>query len=209
MDWGRQVRQDAERADQVIYTLIGVNLAVFLLWQAAIRGPFAGLMQANFTVSAEALVHLRLWTLVTYMFSQVDPMHLLFNMLALWVFGRSVGQALGYRDLLALYLGGGLLAGVGHVAYQLVFGDPSPALGASGSVMAIAVMYGALFPNRTLMINFLFPVPAWLAVTGYVVLDVLGVFGVGRGNVAHAAHLGGAAFGLALWWWRTQASTRR
>jgi membrane associated rhomboid family serine protease len=72
--------------------------------------------------------------------------------------------------------------------------------------MAIAVMFAALFPDRTLLLQFFIPVPAAVAVGGYILLDVLGLVGGGSlgGNVAHAAHLAGAAYGLAWWWFRVR-----
>jgi membrane associated rhomboid family serine protease len=205
VDVRRRWRDDRETSDRVLWGLVGINVVVFALWQFAMwaSAPMAELLMAgNFLVSAEAIVHLRVWTLLTYGFSHIDPTHLIFNLIGLWVFGRAVADTYGWRDLLNLYLVGAVAAGAGHVGYQLLTGDPGPALGASGAVMALAAVFGATFPNRTLMINFLFPVPAAIAVAGYILLDVLGVFGVGGGTIAHAAHLGGAAYGLLFWWWR-------
>lgn len=203
VDWGRQVREDAERAGQVLWTLIGVNVAVFVLWQISRGTAFQSVMGDHFLVSFESIAHFRVWTLVTSTFSQVEPAHLLFNMFALYVFGRDVGQALGWKTLLNLYLVGGVIASACHVLFSVATGDLSPALGASGSVMAVSVMYAALFPNRTLLLQFFIPVPAAVAVGGYILLDVFGLFGSGS-TVAHAAHLGGAAYGLAWWWFRVR-----
>ncbi|MEQ1503758.1 MAG: rhomboid family intramembrane serine protease [Myxococcota bacterium] len=204
VDWGRRVRQDGERSNQVLFGLIAINVLVFLLWTQSAGTILEQVMASQFLVSVESIVHLRVWTLLTAEFSHISPTHLLFNMLGLWVFGREVGQTLGWRDLLNLYLVGAVVASLGHVVFGLVTGDPAPSLGASGAVYAISVVYAAMFPNRTLMINFLIPVPAAVAVAGYILLDLFGAFGMGGGGVAHAAHLGGAAYGLAFWWWRTQ-----
>ncbi|HHO53684.1 MAG TPA: rhomboid family intramembrane serine protease, partial [Deltaproteobacteria bacterium] len=95
----------------------------------------------------------------------------------------------------------GIMASAGHVIYSLITQDPTPALGASGSVMALAVLFGAMFPNRTLLLNFFIPVPAALAVAGFILLDIMGAVS-GGSQVAHAAHLGGAAYGLAYWYLR-------
>jgi membrane associated rhomboid family serine protease len=201
VNWAASVRRDAENADQVLFTLMAINVAVFILWHIALgAGWFAqSLMSAHFTVSAESILNLRVWTLLTSAFSQVELFHLLFNLLGMWVFGREVGHRVGPRGLVVLYVGGAVVASAAHVLYNLISGDLVPALGASGSVMALAVMFGAMFPNRTLMINFFFPVPAAMAVGLYVLLDVFGLFGVGGGGIANAAHLGGAAFGLAYY----------
>jgi membrane associated rhomboid family serine protease len=201
VNWGRQVRVDTERANQVLWGLIGVNVVVFLLWQIAWGTILENLLVDHFLVSAESVFSLRLWTLVTSEFSHTDGVHLLFNMLALWIFGRDVAHSVGWKHFLHLYLAGAIVASLGHVAFQLMTGDPTPALGASGAVMAISVVFAALFPNRTLMINFFIPVPAALAVGFYILMDVMGLMGTGSG-VAHAAHLGGALYGLLFWWWR-------
>ncbi len=208
VDWGRWVRRDHERAQQVLFGLIGLNVLVFILWSQARGSVLEGLMVQHFMVSVEALVHFRVWTLLTSAFSHYDTSHLLFNMIGLYVFGRDVGRALGSATLLQLYLVGGIAASVGHVLFSVFTGDMVPALGASGSVMALAVMFGALFPSRTLLINFFIPVPAALAVAGYLLLDVLGTFSP-TSTVAHAAHLGGAAWGFAWWYFRVRQPGQR
>ena len=188
---------------RILWILVGVNVLVYIAWQSAIRAGddsfLAGLMLGNFMVSLEAVSAGRYWTLLTSAFSHIDPIHLFVNMLALWVFGRDVLQIVGRLAFLHLYVVGAILASLGHVAYSLVTGEPNPAVGASGSVMAIAVVFAALFPRRTLLINFFIPVPAALAVAAYIVLDVVGAFGGIAGQTAHAAHLGGAAYGLIYW----------
>ena len=161
-------------------------------------GP-SSFMEDHFLVSLNAVLSLRVWTLITSCFSHQDFNHFLFNMFAFYVFGRSVGEVVGSRGLVHVYLVGGLLASLGHVAFQIITGSNVPALGASGSVMAFAVVYGATFPKRKLYLYFAIPVPAIILVVGFVVMDLMGVLGVGKSNIAHAAHLGGAFYGLAYW----------
>lgn len=208
VNWSRHVQKDAERADQTLYALIAINVLVFVAWTQSAGTSLEILMGRHFLVSAEALVDFRVWTLLTSEFSHVSANHLLFNMLGLWVFGKPVAESLGWRALLNLYLVGAVVASAGHVLFQLFTGDPSPALGASGAVMAIAVVFAALFPERTLLLFFVLPVPAAIAVGGFILLDVMGMFGAGRAGIANAAHLGGAAYGLLYWWWRTRRPRR-
>jgi len=193
----------APSTPRLLWGLIGVNVLVYVAWQLAIRqgeGSFwVEAMADHFLVSLQAMRAGRVWTLLTSAFSHIDPFHLFVNMLALWVFGRDVYRVTGARGFLHLYVVGALIASLGHVAYSLLSGSPNPALGASGSVMAIAVVFAALYPRRILLVNFFIPVPAALAVAVYVVLDALGVFGGTSDNIAHAAHLGGAAYGLLYW----------
>ncbi len=178
---------------------MAVNVVVYILWQTVYDDvSMWALMRRNFLVSLPRIQDGAVWTLITSAFSHSDPMHLLVNMLALYVFGGSIYPIIGPRGFLHLYLAGGIIASVGHVVFSWLGGDMTPALGASGSVMAIAVVYGATFPKRTLLINFILPVPAAIAVSGYILYDIWGLFTGGDG-IAHAAHLGGAVYGAIYW----------
>ena len=183
-------------ASSILKGLVGLNVAVYVLWQILGKTEWGyGLMGSHFLLSAESVFSLRIWTMLSMAFSHVGFGHLLFNMIALWIFGREVEAVIGSSRLLHLYIVGALLSSIGHVGFSLLTGDPTPALGASGAVMAIAVQYGALFPKRILLLNFFIPVPAALAIAGWIVMDVMGMFS-GGSTVAHAAHLGGAVYGL-------------
>lgn len=183
----------------VLLALIGVNVAVHVAWLLVRESePVLAFMADHFLVDA-ATVLWRPWTLLTSAFSHISTMHLLFNLLALWVFGRDVAERIGGLAFLHLYVMGAVLASLGHVVYQLLSGSPSPALGASGAAMAIAVVFAALYPRRTLLVQMILPVPAAVAVAGYIVLDLVGALSPADSNVAHAAHLGGAAYGLGYW----------
>jgi membrane associated rhomboid family serine protease len=196
VDWGRHVRQDRDVAEQVLWALLGLNVAVFVAW-TQVRGTFLQLLMAeHFVVSVESIARLRVWTLLTAEFSHRDPTHLLFNLIGLWTFGRRVADALGVRGLLLLYVGGAIAASAGHVAFMALTGGSAGAIGASGAVMALAVAFARLYPQAILQVWFFFPLPAPVAVGGFLLLDVLGLFG-GGGGVANAAHLGGAVFGWA------------
>jgi membrane associated rhomboid family serine protease len=150
------------------------------------------------------------WQLVTYAFLH-DPssiMHLLANMLALYMFGSPVESLLGPRRYAIYYTAAVLGAAVTQLAVMDLQGnDFTPTLGASGGVFGLLLAYGLAFPHNKLMLLFPpIPLPAWLFVTLYGVLElVLGVTGSADG-VAHFAHLGGAAAGFALiLYWRRKA----
>jgi membrane associated rhomboid family serine protease len=182
-----------------LFGLALLNLGVYVAWQLGGAGNYRW-MAAHFLVSAESVVDGRVWTLLTTTLSHTDPTHLLFNLLGLWVFGTPVERVLGPLRFAALYVTGGLAGSIGFVAWCVATGSPNAALGASGAVMAIAVVYAMWFPNRTLMINFLIPVPAWLAVLLFIAMDVYGMFGGGAMGqpVAYSAHLGGAVLGAMI-----------
>jgi membrane associated rhomboid family serine protease len=127
-----------------------------------------------------------------------DGGHIFWNMYALWLFGPELESELGRGAFWRLYLGGALVAGVAEWASYLIAGAPSSAIGASGAVMAVTVLFALKYPHRQLLLFFAIPVPVWLLTVFYVLGDISGAIGPGDG-VAHLAHLGGAAWGL-LWW---------
>jgi membrane associated rhomboid family serine protease len=94
---------------------------------------------------------------------------------------------------------GAVTASVGHVVYNAVSGVDVPALGASGAVMSVAVVSALLYPSRLLLLFFVIPMPVTWGVLLFVLIDLWGLFGAGAGQIAHAAHLGGAAYGLLYW----------
>jgi membrane associated rhomboid family serine protease len=148
------------------------------------------------------------WQLLSYGFLHGSLTHLFFNMFALYMFGGEVERLLGHRHFLVYYL----VCVVGAAIAQLVvMGNmnmpPAPTVGASGGVFGLLLAFGMAWPHRRLMLLFPpIPMPAWLFVTLYGVLELyMGVTGSGAG-VAHFAHLGGMAAGYALIiYWRGKA----
>jgi membrane associated rhomboid family serine protease len=153
----------------------------------------------------------RPWQLLTYGFLHAGPAHLFFNMLALYMFGGDIEQLLGTRRYLVYYL----LCVVGAAVTQLlVMGNidrpPVPTVGASGGVFGLLLAFGMAFPQRRIILLFPpIPMPAWLFVTLYGLLELyLGVTGTSQG-VAHFAHLGGMVVGFVLLTlWRGQTRRR-
>lgn len=177
-----------------------MNVLVFLAWGTASQDPATlDWMQDQFTVSLGGIQQLRLWTLLTSAVSHYQPMHLAFNLYAFWIFSRPLLRALGWRAVVSLYVVGGIVASIGHVSYNYFASNDVPALGASGSVMALGVVFAALFPKVRLALFFLFPMTARTAFAAFFVIDVLGMVG-GAGGIAHAAHIGGAVYGSVYYW---------
>jgi membrane associated rhomboid family serine protease len=99
-----------------------------------------------------------LWQLFTYIFLHGDVSHILFNLLALWMFGGELENYWGSRKFLFYFFFCGIGAGICTVIfspYQLI-----PVIGASGAIYGILLAFGWLFPNRLIYIYFLFPIPA-------------------------------------------------
>ena len=153
-------------------------------------------MTSNFTVSLGGLAEFRGWTLIAYAFSHSDVLHILFNMLFLWVFGRLVEERYGPRNLTFLYLVAGLVAALLHLAVEAGRQVDIPMLGASGSVMGLTVVAAFLHPNLPIYIWGILPIKLkWLAVL-FIVVDLAGMANQVGDPVAHSAHLGGALMGL-------------
>jgi membrane associated rhomboid family serine protease len=155
------------------------------------------------------------YQLVTHMFLHApgfgNIFHILFNMFALFIFGRILENRWGPKRFLIFYLACGLGAAFAHLAMQYFMGGYAPVVGASGAVMGVMIGFAYLFPNTELMIMpFPFPIKAkWFALI-YVGLDLFGGFGrVAGDNVAHFAHLGGALTGfiIVLIWNKTNRRT--
>ncbi|HET7844866.1 MAG TPA: rhomboid family intramembrane serine protease [Xanthomonadales bacterium] len=146
------------------------------------------------------------WQLVTYAFLHGDATHLLFNGLALYMFGSRIERAFGARRFTAYWFACVLGAALAQLATLAILepGRMSPTIGASGGVFGLLLAFGMMYPRERIILLFPpIPMPAWLFVTGYGVVElVLGVTGTQSG-VAHFAHLGGLVAGfLVLAWWR-------
>lgn len=159
-------------------------------WYAPASDPFTKLF---WLYRPDAIGRVWLWQLVTYMFlhSLYDPWHLIFNMLALWMFGGDVERAMGSRKFLTMYLTAGLFAGI----CSCIFTPHSPILGASGAIFAIEVAFAMYFPNAT-VIFFIFPMRAKYLVMIFAGITIFNCITPGSGNVAHFAHLGGLLYGF-------------
>ncbi len=126
--------------------------------------------------------------------------HILFNMFALWMFGRILENVWGGKRFLIFYLICGVGAAAVHLAVQYFTGGFAAAVGASGAIMGVFAAFGYLFPNTELFILFIpFPIKAKWAVLGLAAIDLFGGLSNFSGdNVAHFAHLGGALTGFIL-----------
>jgi len=151
--------------------------------------------------------HFQPWQLVTYAFLHGGYAHLFFNMFALYMFGPEIERLLGARRFITYYIVCVLGAALAQLLALRMVGNPAvPTVGASGGIFGLLLAFGLAFPHRRLMLIFPpIPMPAWLFVTLYGLLELyLGVSGHDSG-VAHFAHLGGMVGGFALiFYWRAQ-----
>lgn len=178
----------------VTAALLVANLAVFLLqlagglplieqfalWPPASSGPRGG-------------PPFEPWQLLTYSFLHGGLLHLAFNMLALYTFGRDVERLFGSLWFLQYYAASVAAAALCHLVVSAWMGaEPIPTVGASGGVYGLLLAFGVYFPRRTLILLFPpIPLPARVFVVLFAALELyFGVTGTLSG-VAHFAHLGG------------------
>jgi len=177
--------------------LIIVNVAVYILLLSFVDSMLAGrpiLLSFNL-MPYDVLRRGELWQLVTYMFLHASIGHILFNMLALWMFGSAIEQTWGTRRFLEFYFICGIGAGICVVLANLLFGDIyQRVIGASGAIYGLLLAFGMLFPDQELLIMFLFPVKAKYAVMIFGAIAFLSSF-QGGGPVSNLAHLGGMLVG--------------
>jgi membrane associated rhomboid family serine protease len=181
-------------------TLIGANVAVFLLTQLF---PRLRLNELLGLIPAFVIHDLRVWQLVTYMFLHGGLFHILFNMLALWMFGAELERIWGTRYFLKFYFATGIGAGVLTVAFSLLPFDfarqlyVSDVIGASGAIYGLLLAYALYFPNRPIYMYLVFPIPAKFFVLIMGAIAFLSSLSE-RGGVANATHLGGLVVGYAM-----------
>ncbi|HET6616958.1 MAG TPA: rhomboid family intramembrane serine protease [Gemmatimonadota bacterium] len=145
-------------------------------------------------------------TTLTSMFMHGGWMHLLGNMLFLWIFGDNVEQAMGSLRFLVFYLICGVAATLAHILTGP--GSQIPSLGASGAISGVLGAYIALFPKqrvRVLMVRVVTEMPAVAVIGLWIVLQFINGIGAmaqteETGGVAYAAHVGGFIAGIALVW---------
>ncbi len=191
----------------VARTLILANVAMFAF--EAVAGDMLtlvlGLWPLGSAARVEGVPGFQPWQLLTYSFLHANIWHILINMYALFMFGGPLEMLWGPRRFLNLYLASVITAAVAQLAYSaLAGGDPYPTIGASGGVFGLLLSYAMVFPNRTIVLLIPpIPMPAWLFVTLYGLLELyLGVTGTQEG-VAHFAHLGGMVGAwLLIRYWR-------
>jgi membrane associated rhomboid family serine protease len=180
-------------------TLILINVAVYLLQQ--LYGQQIAQLFALWPLGSREF---RPWQLLTYAFLHGSIAHIFFNMFALFMFGRALELYWGARRLVLFYLVCVLTAALTQLAAQHGAGVNEEVIGASGGIFGILLAFAWYFPRERIILLFPpIPMPAWLFVTLYGLLELFfGVTGTEAG-VAHFAHLGGMAGGaLCILYWR-------
>lgn len=181
--------------------LLIVNGLVFALTQL-VGGPVAGSL-ALWPVATGLFMP---WQPVTYAFMHANLTHLAFNLFGLWMFGSELERVWGSRRLGIFYTVSVLGAALAQLLVTYLLGSMVPTVGASGGLFGLLIGFAMVFPHRKIVpLLPPIPMPAWLFVTLYGLIELtLGVTGTASG-VAHFAHLGGLLGGwLVIRNWRGQ-----
>ncbi len=175
------------------------NVTLFLIYFFVNRTAGAQFFLLLSLVPQAVIKHFAIWQLFTYMFLH-DPngfSHILFNMLTLWMFGTDLERQWGTKRFLTYYFVCGVGAGICVVLINLLFGEMNArVIGASGAIYGLLLAFGLLYPDRTLLFSFLFPIKAKYFVMILGAIAFLSSFSV-NGGLSNVAHLGGMLFGYA------------
>jgi membrane associated rhomboid family serine protease len=195
------------RTPYVTWALMVINITAFLATWPLLPGDDA----AYALFSDWGMVPARVaggdgWTgVITSMFLHAGWMHIIGNMLFLWIFGDNMEDALGHVKFLAFYLAAGIAAAMLQFAADPM--SPIPMVGASGAIAGVLGGYLLLYPKARvdvllIIIVFfrIFPVPAWIVLGVWFGLQLAGGFATpsDEGGVAYWAHAGGFIAGFVL-----------
>lgn len=187
------------------YAFIALNIILFLYeMYLQSNGQLNSFIDEYGAIPTDIVQGENYFTLFTNMFLHGGWMHLIGNMVFLWIFGDNIEASIGNIKFLLFYLGGGIAASIIHVVLNV--NSHIPSIGASGAISAVMGAYLVMFPGsrvKVLVIYFFksFYLSALIFLGFWIALQLFnGVTALGSdqntGGVAHWAHIGGFAFGL-------------
>ncbi|MEM8666934.1 MAG: rhomboid family intramembrane serine protease [Planctomycetota bacterium] len=208
-DYGREESTPWSRSQNprdITIILLIINVVVFLanmIFSTRSEGARVYWLNDLLAVDDKTLTRPWMWwQFLTYGFAHYSQgvRHLLFNMIGLYVFGRDVERRLGRFEFLRFYLVAIFIGGVVASTGRVLTGVPGSTIGASGAVVATVVLFACYFPNREILLMFVFPIKAWVLAVFYVTTDLIGAAGfwesLGVTGTAFEVHLAGAFFAL-------------
>ena len=175
--------------------IIAANVVLFVLQLVQ-----PGVTWALGLMPAAVVGEFRIWQLGSYMFLHAGVFHILFNMLALWMFGTELERIWGTRYFLKFYFVTGIGAALLTVLFSLLpFAmarslQHSIVIGASGAIYGLLLAYALYFPHRPIYMYLVFPIPARIFV---LIMGVLAFYSslADNNGIANATHLGGLLVG--------------
>jgi membrane associated rhomboid family serine protease len=173
--------------------LIVINVLVYI----AQRRLSYRLITSFLALNTDNVLNGDIWQFITYMFAHGWNMnHLLFNMIALFLFGYQVEREMGSFEFLLYYLVCGILAGVLSFLFYLLTGSNNTLLGASGAIFAVQLAFAVLKPNAIVYIWGILPLRAAVMVLVATAIELISTLTGSDSNVAHLTHL----FGFGAGW---------
>ncbi len=183
----------------VVPILIAINVAVYLNWLWSWNEP--QFLIEHFLVSWAHLEHGHYHVLLTSAFSHNLFFHLFINMFVLLSFGSLLERVMGKFRFLRFYLLAGIVGSLSHavVSYTILESPDQPALGASGAIAGLVLLFSLLFPKEKILVLGLIPVPAIFGALAFIGIDIWGLMAQAGGGglpIGHGAHLGGSFTGI-------------
>jgi membrane associated rhomboid family serine protease len=175
--------------------LIIITSGFFLLQLLPITGS---LLRYYFPlVPYQTFLNGQIWRLLTYMFMHdtVSPLHILFNMLVLWMFGVELENLWGTVRFSVFYILCGIGSGLFSIISMFSSAVYAPVIGASGAVLGVITAFALFYPDRQILLFFVLPVNIRIFVLGYALYSVYGAL-IPHGNISHLTHLGGIIVAL-------------
>jgi membrane associated rhomboid family serine protease len=191
----------------IAYIFIGINILVFLLQVSLPTDQQQGFVFTYGVIPLEIVSGQDFFTLLTNMFLHGGWMHLIGNMLFLWVFADNIEAVIGKIPFILFYFGGGLVASAAHIMFNLQ--STIPAVGASGAISAVLGAYLVMFPASKIKVWVLYIFRSVYMPALY----FLGIWGVQQfingflsivpssaytSGVAWWAHIGGFVYGVLI-----------
>lgn len=194
----------------LVRLIIMVNICVFAMWMFY----DVVFMSQNFTVSWVGLTEGRYWTLITSVFSHNLLIHIAINMFVLNSFGSIMEEVLGHARFLKFYFVAGIVSSLTHALVSAyLIGEPEMgAVGASGSIAGLVLLFSLLFPREKILLFGIIPLPAILGALAFIGLDIWGLVAQTEGGglpIGHGAHLGGAFSGICYYLWLRRRRLKR
>jgi membrane associated rhomboid family serine protease len=188
------------RSGHMITRLIIINVAIFVV--TALINAFApsfyqGTLVHWIAVPGDPVsLILKLWTIISYMFVHAGLSHIFWNMLILYWFGRIVGDMIGDKHILPIYISGGLAGAIAYIlSYYFLIGVVGTYMvGASAAIMALVIIAGMINPDKELRLILIGPVKIKFIILAFILMDLIFI-GKNSNTGGHIAHIGGMLMG--------------
>ena len=172
--------------------LLIINIIVFILIE--ISGQRNILFQLFGLVPRSVIYEYKIWQICTYLFIHGGLLHIIFNMLVLWIIGKDLELEWGKNNFLTFYF----ICGVGAGLITVIINTQSfiPVVGASGAIYGVLVAYGFTYPNRIVYLYGLFPLQVKYLVLGLGLIAFFASLSTSTSNISHITHLSGMLIGI-------------